>query len=63
MNNSSEHVNITSVILDLMESVQPMFDAGTGLKKRLESEGWSSEAAETIAVTLVVEMITKALRQ
>jgi hypothetical protein len=54
--------NMSNVILGMMESMQPMFDAGTGLKARLESEGWSAEAAEKMAMTLVIEMITKALR-
>ena len=54
--------NLSNVILGMMESMQPMFDAGTGLKARLESEGWSAEAAEKMAMTLVIEMITKALR-
>ena len=54
--------NMSNVILAMMESMQPMFDAGTGLKTRLESEGWSAEAAEKMAMTLVIEMITKALR-
>jgi hypothetical protein len=54
--------NISNVVLGMMESMQPMFDAGTGLKTRLESEGWSAEAAEKMAMTLVIEMITKALR-
>ena len=54
-------MDITNLILDFMENMQPIFEAGTGLKNKLESEGWSPAVAEQIAATLVNEMIASAL--
>lgn len=54
--------NPLAALLGINEAFEPLFDAGKGIRAHLESEGWSSEAAEDIAKEFTIGMIRKAMK-
>lgn len=52
---------ITQAMLAMSAGIEPIFEAGNGLRLRLIDEGWSEEAAELIAREVVLGLIRKVI--
>lgn len=52
---------ITQAMLQMNAGIEPIFEAGNGLRLRLIDEGWSEEAAELIAREVVLGLIRKVI--
>lgn len=48
---AKQRADMANALLDVSESMGPIFDTAEGMKADLERRGWSPTAAETAALT------------
>lgn len=48
-------------LMNMIALLDPVFEAGKGLRVKLEAEGWSPTVAEALAEQVVSGLITKML--
>jgi hypothetical protein len=54
---------MAQVMLQMSAAFEPVFDAGKGLRAKLEADGWSPTIAEALAAEFVRETVQLAFRK
>lgn len=52
--------NPAEAMMAMVEQLSPLFEAATGLRRKLEADGWSPTMAESIAGDVVAGLLRKA---